>query len=285
MDVLRGVGKIMSTLKNPYKYYFIYKTINLINKKCYVGFHATNEEYDEYFGSGIMLNNAIKKYGIQNFIRGIIEYINPDEWQEKEQYWIKEMRSHINEWGYNLTYGGDGMLGNKHTEETKEKIKSSNKKTWKNEELRKTHSKIIKKTYENNEIAKNKLSKSAICNWKNEEYRNNFTKKMNKKYEDPDFINLCKENTTNLWKISEFRKKTSNAIKNGWNDDELRKKRGKGGILKIKNNIIIKEYCSTRVAAKYENTTHVTIISNCNRRIKDKNGYEWFYRDDYEKKW
>ena len=130
MDVLRGVGKIMSTLKNPYKYYFIYKTINLINKKCYVGFHATNEEYDEYFSSGIMLNNAIK---------------------------------------------------------------------------------------------------------------------------------------------------------NGWNDDELRKKRGKGGILKIKDNIIIKEYCSTRVAAKYENTTHVTIISNCNRRIKDKNGYEWFYRDDYEK--
>jgi exo-beta-1,3-glucanase (GH17 family) len=34
--------------------------------------------------------------------------------------------------GYNLTQGGDGTFGRKHTEATKEKIKASNKKTWDN---------------------------------------------------------------------------------------------------------------------------------------------------------
>ena len=126
----------MSTLKHNYKFYYIYKIVNLINKKCYVGFHATNNEYDNYFGSSATLNNAIKKYGYENFIMGIIEHINPNEWQEKEIYWIKEMKSHVSEWGYNQTIGGDGRVGACHTEETKIKIKNAHKgryvnKTWK----------------------------------------------------------------------------------------------------------------------------------------------------------
>lgn len=79
----------MSTLKNlNHKYYYIYKIVNLVNKKCYVGFHATNKEYnqDNYFGSSKTLDNAIAKYHSENFIMGIIEYINVDEWKEKEKY-------------------------------------------------------------------------------------------------------------------------------------------------------------------------------------------------------
>jgi len=85
-------------------------TKNMLNGKKYVGFHASNSEYekDEYRGSGILLKKKIKEYGEDNFITGIIEYIIFDEWKEKEKYWIKEMKSHVSENGYNLTLGGDG---------------------------------------------------------------------------------------------------------------------------------------------------------------------------------
>jgi len=110
---------------NTYTYYFIYKVVNLINKKCYVGFHATNNEYDDYFGSGKLICKAIKKYGIQNFIKGVIEYVSIQEWREKEKYWIKEMKTHVSEGGYNLTYGGNGTLGYKDSEKTKKQKSKS----------------------------------------------------------------------------------------------------------------------------------------------------------------
>ncbi len=85
----------MSNLKYSFKYYYIYRIVNLINKKSYVGFHATNNEYDNYFGSSKILNNAIEKYEICNFVFGIVEYVNPDNWREKETYWIKKMNAYV----------------------------------------------------------------------------------------------------------------------------------------------------------------------------------------------
>ncbi len=114
-------------LKNySYKYYFIYIIKNIINGHGYVGFHATNKEFnkDEYFGSGILLNNKILEYGKENFIMVKIEDIKSEEWQEKEIYWIKKMGTHVSlGHGYNLTWGGDGILGYKHTQKTKLKLK------------------------------------------------------------------------------------------------------------------------------------------------------------------
>lgn len=51
---------------------FIYKTINLITSKIYIGQH--NGSYKNYLGSGVYLNRAIKKYGRNNFKKEIIEY-------------------------------------------------------------------------------------------------------------------------------------------------------------------------------------------------------------------
>ena len=48
----------MGKISKVYKYYFIYKILNLANKKCYVGFHATNKEYDKDFIEKPPVNKA-----------------------------------------------------------------------------------------------------------------------------------------------------------------------------------------------------------------------------------
>jgi hypothetical protein len=47
--------------------YVVYKTINLKNHKFYIGVHLEN--YKEYLGSGLLIKQAIKKYGKLNFKR------------------------------------------------------------------------------------------------------------------------------------------------------------------------------------------------------------------------
>ena len=48
----------------------IYKTINLITGKIYIG--QTTKNDPKYFGSGIWIKKAIKKYGKENFIREVL---------------------------------------------------------------------------------------------------------------------------------------------------------------------------------------------------------------------
>jgi group I intron endonuclease len=52
--------------------------------------------------------NAIKKYGWENFIWGIIEEGNIDIWNTSEIYWIEHYNTY--EDGYNLTEGGNNRI-------------------------------------------------------------------------------------------------------------------------------------------------------------------------------
>ena len=85
----------------------IYKITNLLNKKVYIGKNKTNEL--SYMGSGILLKRAIKKYGIENFIKEIIDTAETiKELNEKEIQWISFYESRDNKKGYNIASGGDG---------------------------------------------------------------------------------------------------------------------------------------------------------------------------------
>ena len=79
----------------------IYKTTNLINGKRYIGKSRYNNP--EYYGSGINISRAIKKYGKENFIKEILEECSEDMVDERERYHIS-----LNEPEYNIAAGGNG---------------------------------------------------------------------------------------------------------------------------------------------------------------------------------
>ena len=92
---------------------YIYKIINKINNKIYIG-QSEKDVNVEYIGSGKILLKAIKKYGKINFNKEIIETCNfKEQLNEREKYWIKFYNSNDRKIGYNISIGGDGgNLGN-----------------------------------------------------------------------------------------------------------------------------------------------------------------------------
>ena len=94
--------------------FYIYKIINKLNNKIYIGKHKVpknGEDFYRYMGKGLAIRDAIKKYGKENFEKEILENIEDDEKQllvdEREKFWIKELNS-LSPNGYNLSPGGEG---------------------------------------------------------------------------------------------------------------------------------------------------------------------------------
>ena len=116
----------------------------MINGKKYIGKHSTTDVYDGYFGSGIAIKQAINKYGIDNFKKEIICYCdNEEELKEMEKYHIKKEGTFSK--GYNLTLGGEGILGYKHTEDSIRKASDSRKRYYEeNPEMREKISEMAK---------------------------------------------------------------------------------------------------------------------------------------------
>lgn len=94
---------------------YIYKIINDINNKIYVGktnytildrWKQHKADCKKITKEKRPLYNAINKYGIEHFSIQEIEQCNEKEAAEREQYWISFYNSYKE--GYNATYGGDG---------------------------------------------------------------------------------------------------------------------------------------------------------------------------------
>lgn len=108
----------------------VYKITNKVTNKIYIG--ITNQGsgaryrhhwYKSRIGEPSPIHRSMAKYGEDNFTLEIIDFADTyDELKEKEKYWIKQYNSTDKSIGYNLTEGGDGTFGRKHSEETKKKM-------------------------------------------------------------------------------------------------------------------------------------------------------------------
>lgn len=84
--------------------YTIYKIENKVNGKLYVG--RLKGVDNNYFGSGVLIQKAIKKYGKEAFSREDIEFCDTLELaNEREIYWIKILNTQCPT-GYNISPGG-----------------------------------------------------------------------------------------------------------------------------------------------------------------------------------
>ena len=133
-------------------YGYIYKITNNIDGKIYIGQKKSSFIVEDYYGSGLYITRAIKKYGVNNFTRDILEWCESKEaLNEKEIYWISKLDATNRKVGYNISTGGNGgnlgpeviqkmaasMRGKKHTEATKRKISESTKGHATSEQTRK----------------------------------------------------------------------------------------------------------------------------------------------------
>lgn len=112
----------------------IYKIANQINGKCYIGqsvnikrrwrSHKTKSFNPLDIQYECPLYRAFRKYGLENFSFEILEECRKEELNEKESFYIKKYNSNLENYGYNLTPGGDsnGPTLKKLTEEQLQEI-------------------------------------------------------------------------------------------------------------------------------------------------------------------
>lgn len=134
-------------------FYTIYKTVNIVNGKEYVGFHSvkTLEHilceisengsifYDGYLGSGKLIKRALQKYGPMNMRQELILVTEDKKEAEDLEKEIVCYEWVINTENYNMSIGGNvtilfgecnGFFGKTHSKQTIEKIQRKRKETY-----------------------------------------------------------------------------------------------------------------------------------------------------------
>lgn len=121
--------------------WIVYETRCLVSGKIYVGVHRQDEDgFDGYLGSGTALKRAIKKHGVENFVRRTLE-----EFSVEAEAYAREAEIVTEEFckrrdTYNVKPGGIGgwpdNTGRKTSPETREKIRAAKIGVPRSEEFR-----------------------------------------------------------------------------------------------------------------------------------------------------
>lgn len=112
--------------------WIVYLTVNTVNKKTYIGVHKTDKDiFDGYLGCGVYTNRpatykfpktpfqcAVKKYGIDKFIRTTLSTFDNELEAYKEEEFLVDEEYVRNPNTYNLIIGG--RLNTNHANQYKE---------------------------------------------------------------------------------------------------------------------------------------------------------------------
>lgn len=95
---------------------YVYKIINSINNKIYIGQTVNKIEYrlQEHWHASVknkdksVLHVAMRKYGKETFNIELIEEVDIINLSDRERYWIDYYKATDRNIGYNITVGGEG---------------------------------------------------------------------------------------------------------------------------------------------------------------------------------
>lgn len=118
-------------------YYIIYKIKCTLNEKYYIGMHSTSNLEDGYMGSGKRIKNSIKKHGLENHTKEILEFLpNRSSLKDREKELVtEELINDINCLNIQLG-GGGGICNQEHHDKMRIGASIFAKKQWQNKEFR-----------------------------------------------------------------------------------------------------------------------------------------------------
>lgn len=214
--------------------------------------------------------NSIIKRGSKPIIE-IIEKVSVDIWQEREIYWISKFK----EDGFdliNLTLGGDGGNGMKHTEESREKIRKYKQGIKLSEEHKKSISESVKK----------KAEESPNYNRSG----NNLKQPI-----DKDLLyQLYIVDNLSMPKIAEKLECSEKKVFDNLKDYSIKKdkriwkkqcaSKDKKTVLQYDlNGNLVKEWVSLKSASKFYKNTNIS--SCCRGESVTASGFIWRYKDEF----
>ena len=156
-------------------YGYVYITTNLITNKIYVGKHKG--EFDKnYYGSGKIITNSLKKYSKSNHKVDILEYANDkNQLDDLEKYYIKFYKNIYGCKCMNIANGGEGGNVWEYADEEKyisfcNKMKDINSKRCNTDEFKNKCSINMTNRYKNSD-EREKQSKRIKNAWSSEELK------------------------------------------------------------------------------------------------------------------
>lgn len=174
--------------------FFIYVIQNILDLKIYVG--QTNDPPIRWnrhksmsrSNSKQFIHRAMRLHKIENFTFQVIEeWETEQETNEAEEFWIEFFQSKNQEFGYNLTNGGEGSRGLKHSDSSIKKMSQTRQKIFEDPTARQKQSEAAKNHYLENPDTAQKISDSLKNHFKNPEAIKANSEALNKYYENnPD---------------------------------------------------------------------------------------------------
>lgn len=110
----------------------VYIITNDINTKVYIGkTHDVRERWTAHRSQPKRtpgIKGAMLKHGVENFYLDVIESgLTEAQANDRERFHIARLKSNTREYGYNLSIGGEGSPGYRHTPEALAKISAASK--------------------------------------------------------------------------------------------------------------------------------------------------------------
>ena len=88
--------------------HYIYKTTCNVTGRWYIGIHSTSNLEDAYMGSGLRLRRSIRKYGVENHFKEILEFFDTREELVNREKEVVNFELIEEDLCMNLVAGGNG---------------------------------------------------------------------------------------------------------------------------------------------------------------------------------